>query len=95
MTNPSAQRYFGWGETLNDVRVVEYTQSPQPPTPPKPEGFKVGDKVVPTKLVDYDGRPLKQYDSSYTITQISGDRAVLSARGAVWAAMNTKNIKKA
>ena len=58
-------------------------------------GFKVGDKVVPTKLVDYNGTPLKQYDSVYTISQLSGDRAVLTARGAVWAAMNTKNIRKA
>ena len=60
--------------------------------------IKVGDKVVPTRLVDYNGTPLVQYDPYYTITQISGDRAVLSApRGdqmVVWAAMNTKDIKK-
>lgn len=62
---------------------------------PKKTSFKVGDKVVPLTKVDYDGRKLKQYDDSYTITQISGNRAVLSARGQVWAAMNTDNIKKA
>ena len=96
----------GWSEELNDVRVVEYVAEPAPtpapePTPepepqpePEPE-FKVGDVVVPTRLVDYDGTPLVQYDDTYTITQISGDRAVLSARGAVWAAMNTKDIRKA
>ncbi len=61
---------------------------------PAPAGFKVGDKVVPTKLVDYNGHPLVQYDKQYTITELSGDRAVLSARGAVWAAMNTANIRK-
>lgn len=64
------------------------------PEPVKPE-FKVGDKVVPTKLVDYGGTPLRQYDDVYVITEINGDRAVLSARGAVWAAMNTANIRKA
>lgn len=95
-------RLLGWSETLNDVRVVEWVEQPAPqpvPPAPKPEptpepAFKVGDQVVPTKLVDYNGTPLVQYDPYYTITQISGDRAVLSARGAVWAAMNTANIRK-
>ncbi len=57
------------------------------------ENFKVGDKVIPTKLVDYNGTHLKQYDDSYIISQINGDRAVLTARNQVWAAMNIKNIK--
>ena len=93
-------RVLGWSETLNDERIVEWVEEPTPipptpePTPePEPE-FKVGDVVVPTRLVDYNGTPLVQYDDTYTITQISGDRAVLSARGAVWAAMNTKDIRK-
>ena len=93
-------KLLGWSETLNDVRIVEWQEDPKPvppapePTPaPEPE-FKVGDKVVPTNLVDYYGTPLVQYDDYYTITQINGDRAVLSARGAVWAAMNTANIRK-
>ena len=93
-------KLLGWSETLNDVRIVEWVNEPAPaPEPPKPEPtpepeFKVGDKVVPITLVDYYGTPLVQYDPYYTITQINGDRAVLSARGAVWAAMNTNNIKK-
>ena len=100
----AGMRVLGWSETLNDVRIVEYVEEPVPaptpeptpkPTPePQPE-FQVGDVVVPTRLVDYDGTPLVQYDDTYTITQISGDRAVLSARGQVWAAMNTKDIRKA
>ena len=61
---------------------------------PAPQ-FKVGDLVVPTKRVDYYGNPLIQYDPAYTITELKGDRAVLSARGAVWAAMNTANLRKA
>lgn len=97
---------LGWSETLNDVRIVEYVNEPVPvppqptpePTPePEPE-FKVGDKVVPTKLVDYTGTPLTQYDDYYIITQIIGDRAVLSANRdgnlITWAAMNTANIRK-
>ena len=102
---------LGWSETLNDARVVEWVADPVPaPTPeptPEPEpqpapvdeGFKVGDVVVPTRLVDYNGTPLKQYDDTYTITQINGDRAVLSAprngKMVVWAALNTKDIRKA
>lgn len=55
--------------------------------------FKVGDKVRPLRKVDYDGRHLHQYDDCYTITQINGDRAVLTARGQIWAAINTRDIE--
>ncbi len=77
-----------------------YPPSPEPPTPPEPpvEEFKVGDKVVPIKLVNYTGTPLIQYDKYYFITELVGDRAVLSAlrngKYYTWAAMNTNNIKK-
>ena len=57
--------------------------------------FKVGDVVVPIKTIDYNGTKLVQYDKTYTITELVGKRAVLSARGQVWAAMNTDNIKLA
>lgn len=64
----------------------------------KDEGFKVGDNVVPITLVDYNGTRLVQYDTSYYITSITGDRAVLSANRNgnyyVWAALNINNIKK-
>ena len=60
--------------------------------------FKVGDKVVPLTLVDYNGTRLIQYDPYYYITEISGNRAVLSAnrngKYYIWAALNTNNIKK-
>lgn len=70
----------------------------QPTTQPKETKvsatFAVGDTVVPTKLVDYTGHSLVQYDNSYVITQLDGNRAVLSARGQVWAAMNTSSLRK-
>lgn len=80
-----------------DLRVVSNPEQaqPAPAAPEAPAGFAVGDTVVPTNLVDYDGTALTQYDPSYTISEIRGDRAVLNARGAVWAAMNTANIRKA
>lgn len=77
----------------NNLKKVGGTPAPAPT--PAPAGFKVGDVVVPTRLVDYNGTPLVQYDPTYTISEINGDRAVLMARGAVWAAMNTKDIRKA
>lgn len=73
----------------------EEVEQPKPTQPaPAKETFKVGDIVVPTALIDYNGTHLRQYDGSYTISQINGDRVVLTARGQVWAAMNIKNIKK-
>lgn len=82
--------------TNNLVKVDAPAPAPAPSPAPKPaEGFKVGDVVVPTRLVDYNGTPLVQYDDTYTISELNGDRAVLMARGAVWAAMNTKDIRKA
>lgn len=73
--------------------------TPQPETQPTPvePTFKVGDKVVPIELINYNGTHLKQYDKYYTITELKGDRAVLSAerkgKMIVWASMNTNNIK--
>lgn len=93
--------FFGWGESLNDVPVVEYVPDPEPqpePTPAPDNGFKVGDKVVPTALIDYYGTPLIQWDDYYYITELNGDRAVLCAdrngNMEVWCAMNTNNIRK-
>lgn len=83
---------LGW---MSEDSIKLDTPSPEPP---KPETFKVGDKVVPLTLVDYSGTRLIQYDPYYYITQISGNRAVLSAnrngKYYVWAALNTNNIKK-
>lgn len=73
--------------------IVNQKLAPEPA--PAPEPFKVGDTVVPTRLVDYNGTPLVQYDQAYTIAELSGNRAVLTARGAVWAAMRTEDIRRA
>lgn len=73
--------------------IVNQKLAPQPV--PAPEPFKVGDTVVPTRLVDYNGTPLVQYDPAYTIAELNGNRAVLTARGAVWAAMRTEDIRRA
>jgi len=91
---------------VRDINLANYAwyeikapeTAPEPtPEPAKTEtGFKVGDTVVPTRLVDYNGTKLTQYDKTYVITQLNGNRAVLSALRAnesiVWAAMDTADI---
>lgn len=94
---------FGRNEAF-DVRKLRITPVVTPAVPEVPEvavpvtpeivSYQVGDTVIPTVLVDYDGTPLVQYDDVYTITELIGDRAVLEARGQVWAAMNVANIQK-
>lgn len=88
------ERLEAAGYNYNEVQAL-VNEKMAKANEPKKEVFKVGDKVKPTKLVDYNGTSLKQYDDYYIISQISGDRAVLTARGQVWAAMNTKNIERA
>lgn len=93
--NPTSQVFFGWGETLNEVRIVKWVADPTPT--PTPTGIKVGDKVTLTKWVAYDGTPLKKTRDYYFVSQISGDRAVLNAdsvNGVVYAAVNTKYLVK-
>lgn len=46
VSNPSKQKFFGWGETLNGVRIVKYVKDPAPAPTPKPSGIKVGDSVI-------------------------------------------------
>lgn len=61
--------------------------------------FKVGDKVVPLRLVNVAGKKLKQYDKYYYITKLNGNRAQLSAlrngKYVVWATLFTYDIAKA
>ena len=81
-------------------RANEINSKPTPaPTPtPTPTEIHAGDTVRPTRLVDYDGTPLIQYDDTYVVTELIGDRAVCCAnRGGnmiVWAAMHVSDLEK-
>ena len=90
---------LGWMAEDSISMYVEPTPQPVPAPQPEPVKFAVGDRVKPIKKVDYNGRKLVQYDDFYYITELKGDRAVLSAKRngkyIVWAAMNTNNITKA
>lgn len=63
----------------------------------KPLAYHKGEKVVPLRKIDYDGRRLRQYDDQYYIVQDvpeGCDRVVLGARGQVWAAMRIEDIRR-
>ena len=82
---------LGW---MDESSIRAYVE----PTPTPTEDFKVGDKVVPIKLVDWRGTNLTQYDKEYTIMQIDKRGAVLGAprngKLQVWAVLKLDNIKK-
>ena len=66
-------------------------------SPDKPLIFRKGENVRPLRLVDYDGRSLRQYDDVYYVVQDveeGQDRVVLGARGQIWAAMRLEDVKK-
>ena len=46
-------------------------------------------------MKDYNGNSLTSYHDTYTVSELKGDRAVLTANGQVWAAMNVNNLSKA
>lgn len=77
-------------QRLVNERLAAQTPAPQPATPQ----IAVGDRVVPTSLVDYNGTPLTQYDDKYEVAEVVGDRVVLVARGQVWAAMNINHLRR-
>lgn len=73
--------------------------SPAPAPAPAPEpGFHVGDRVLPTRWVDFTGTPLMKTRDYYYISQLFGNRAVLRAdnadNGPIYAAVNTDNLRK-
>lgn len=86
----------GYNRDAIQAIVDAKLQPAKKPAPaPKKCDIAVGSQVVPTRLVDYNGTPVRQYDPSYTVVQLDGNRAVLSARGSVWAAMRTQDLKLA
>lgn len=81
---------IGW---TNDGCIVDSA------TPiPEPSGdIKVGDKVTLKNWVDYNGVRLMKTRNFYFVSQLAGDRAVLTAdsmNGTVYAAVNVANLVK-
>lgn len=89
--------YFGWGETLNDCRVVDPVPDPEPQPEPEPSNeIKVGDTVDLIEPVDYYGTWLiPELCHDCVVTQIVGDRVVVNSYdGDVLGAVNINNLRK-
>lgn len=81
-------------KTSNLNKVGEATPTPAPVD----NSIKVGDKVTLTNYVDYNGTRLMKTRDFYYVSELKGKRAVLradSTNGAVYAAVNTDNLRKA
>lgn len=87
-----------WHKYANPSGESKPAAQPSAPAQPAPQpvssGISVGDTVKPIQLVDYNGNSLASYHDAYTVSEISGDRAVLTVGGQVWAALRTSNITK-
>lgn len=85
-------KFNGFGEAAEPVQPVE------PSKPATSNGFKVGDTVrVKKGAKTYDGGSLASfvYDRDHKISELSGDRAVITYDGVVVAAVNTADLTKA
>lgn len=143
LTSLGSMKPFGWGETMNGVRVVEQVAEPAQKSneeiaeevmdgkwgngterktkltaagydwgaiqeivdankgagssPVVTAGLQVGDKVVPIRWVDVNGRALRKTRDFYFVKQIVGNRVTLAADskdGTVYAAMSKSNLKE-
>jgi GH25 family lysozyme M1 (1,4-beta-N-acetylmuramidase) len=57
--------------------------------------INVGDRVTPCSDTDYNGTPVTAWQSTYVVSELVGDRAVLiNDAGQVWCAMNISNLKR-
>lgn len=78
---------LGW---MDEKSISKYTEEKWTP--------KVGDIVVPIKLVDYRNKKLIQYDKKYEILKITDKGALLGAvRGTqrpIWATLKLDNLKR-
>lgn len=88
-------KFNGFGEAAEPVQPVKPVKPSKPATS---NGFKVGDTVrVKKGAKTYDGGSLASfvYDRDHKISELSGDRAVITYDGIVVAAVNTADLTKA
>lgn len=88
-------KFNGFGEASKPVQPVEPSKPSKPATS---NGFKVGDTVrVKKGAKTYDGGSLASfvYNRDHKISELSGDRAVITYDGVVVAAVNTADLTKA
>lgn len=90
----SAGNYGVRNINLSQYQWFQIKAAPAPAPTPTPSNFKVGDNVTLINWVDYNGNRLIKTRDYYTISEISGNRAVLKSGNVVYAAVNTSNLKK-
>lgn len=90
----SAGNYGVRNINLSQYQWFQIKATPSPAPTPTPSNFKVGDNVTLINWVDYYGNKLIKTRDYYTISEISGNRAVLKSGNVVYAAVNTSNLKK-
>ena len=90
----SAGNYGVRNINLSQYQWFQIKAAPSPAPTPTPSNFKVGDNVTLINWVDYYGNKLIKTRDYYTISEISGNRAVLKSGNVVYAAVNTSNLKK-
>lgn len=78
----------------DEANKINDNPAPAPAPEPVATEIQVGDKVLPNEYVDYYGTRLVQTRDYYDVSEINGDRAVLTSGGIIYAAMNVNNLHK-
>ena len=91
-----ATAWHKYANPSGDYKATQPSAPAQPVQPVQPvsTGINVGDTVRPNVLKDYNGNLLTSYHDTYTVSELKGDRAVLTVNDQVWAAMNVNNLTK-
>lgn len=61
VSNPYNQRFFGWGETLNGVRIVKYVEDPKPTK----SNEEIADEVIAGKWGNGSDRKKRLAEAGY------------------------------
>lgn len=81
--------------TIQNLVNAKLKSDNSTPTP-TPVKIGIGSQVLPITWFDYNGLPIRQTRSFYYVSQLSGDRAVLTAdsmKGTVYGAVRLNNLK--
>lgn len=98
--NPIDYNYYNDDQIVNSETLKTYNLKKDNKEEPEDLKFHLYDKVIPIKLVNWQGKKLKQLDKVYYITKLELERktVVLSAlrnnKYHIWARLYINNIKK-
>lgn len=92
-----SESYHDYASIIKEQGLNNYKKTANSTSEQTNRKFKVGDSVKITKNVDYNGTKLDSwvFNATFKIIEISGNRIVIGRNGAVTAAMNKANLKRA